>query len=222
MESETISRFLEAVVLSDRARANEIIDEWAASHSYEAAIMEIVDPVMDQIGERWVDSNGITFAQVYVSAKITEDILLKALSERGATKNAINGTIIIGNIEDDFHSLGRKLLGTFLTAAGWRIVDLGNDVLADEFLEAAIREKAQIIAASAMMHTTALNIAKLRKAIDDAGLKGKIMLAVGGAIFNMRPELLEVVGADGSARNALAAGRCMEDLVSRIDTEVNR
>ncbi|MFA7176187.1 MAG: hypothetical protein WC114_02975, partial [Smithellaceae bacterium] len=55
---------------------------------------------------------------------------------------------------------------------------------------------------SAMMHTTALNIRKLRDLIDARGLNHQLKLAVGGAVFNWRPDLVAEVGGDGTARNA--------------------
>ena len=75
---------------------------------------------------------------------------------------------MIGNIEDDFHSLGRQTVCPFLTAAGWEVHDLGNDVPAEQFLDKALEVNASVIGVSAMMQTTALNIRKLRAMIDDA------------------------------------------------------
>ena len=46
--------------------------------------------------------------------------------------------MILGNIEDDFHALGRRIVCTFLHAQGWEVIDLGNDVLAKEFPDAVI------------------------------------------------------------------------------------
>ncbi len=122
------------------------------------------------------------------------------------------GTAIIGNVEDDYHSLGRKLVGIFLLTAGWKVVDLGNDVAPATFVDAAIENKARIIGVSAMMFTTAQNILSLRKEIDQRGLKNKIKLAVGGAVFKIRPDLVSEVGGDGTAANAIDAPALFEKL----------
>ena len=71
------------------------------------------------------------------------------------------GNVVIGNIEDDYHSLGRKLIGIFLKSSGWTVYDLGNDVLSEEFIEKALETKSRVIGVSAMMYTTAKNIRKL-------------------------------------------------------------
>jgi methanogenic corrinoid protein MtbC1 len=66
-----------------------------------------------------------------------------------------------------------------------------------------------------MMQTTALNIRKLRALIDTRGLKGRLQLAVGGAVFNWRPDLVAEVGADGTAQNA--AG--VDELFKKLQAE---
>ena len=64
-----------------------------------------------------------------------------------------------------------------------------------------------------MMHTTALNIRRLREEIDNRGLRDKIKLAAGGAAFIWRPELVQEVGADGTAQHALDVPRLFDRLL---------
>jgi methanogenic corrinoid protein MtbC1 len=56
-----------------------------------------------------------------------------------------------------------------------------------------------------MMLTTAENIRAVRAELDARGLPGRIRLAVGGAVFKLRPELVREVGGDGSAPSAIQA-----------------
>jgi methanogenic corrinoid protein MtbC1 len=109
-------------------------------------------------------------------------------------------------------------VGLFLAAAGWDIYDLGNDVLAEELLEKAIEVNANVIGCSAMMQTTALNIRSIRTLIDNRGLREQIKLAVGGAVFNWRPDLVAEVGGDGTARNA--AG--VDELFTRLQSQARK
>lgn len=213
MVQELRKECLKAIIDCDRASVDEMIEAWALKNGYENVVEQILEPVMEELGEMWNVQRDVTFAQAYVSATIAEDILLKVLKHKGAvnTKKS-KGTIILGNIEDDFHSIGRRLVGIFLMTAGWRIVDLGNDVTPVEFVNRAIEEDAKIIAVSAMMYTTAQNIKRLREEIDQRGMKGKIQLAVGGAVFNLRISLCKEVGGDGVSRNAVDVGALMDRL----------
>lgn len=213
MLNEIQAEFLNAILSSEREAANNLIDTWAETRSYQEAVQSIVEPVLEKLGELWVIGKDISYAQAFVSAKIAEDIFLKSLNETTLASVPLSkGRIVIGNIEDDCHSIGRNLVSIFLRAAGWEVYDLGNDVLASEFVDKALEVDAKIVAASAMMYTTAMNIKKLRAEIDDRGLKGQLLLAVGGAVFNLRQELVAVVGADGYSRNAIEASAMMETL----------
>jgi methanogenic corrinoid protein MtbC1 len=128
--------------------------------------------------------------------------------------------VVIGNIEDDFHSLGRRIVAVYLRAAGWEVHDLGNDVVAEQFIEKAEAVGAVVIGVSAMMQTTALNIRKLRSLIDSRGIAGRLKLAVGGAVFGWRPELVAEVGGDATAQNASGADALFKRLVAEVKGEV--
>jgi methylmalonyl-CoA mutase cobalamin-binding domain/chain len=124
----------------------------------------------------------------------------------------LKGPVILGNIEDDCHPLGRKIVASFLRLNGWDVRDLGIDVEAGRLVDEAILVGAKVIGVSAMIFTTARNIRKVREEIDRRGLTGMIMLAVGGAVFHLRPELVQEVGGDGTADNAFAAVSLFERL----------
>jgi methylmalonyl-CoA mutase cobalamin-binding domain/chain len=151
-----------------------------------------------------------------VASKIAEDALLRCLPVK-KERQFRKGAVVIGNIEDDFHSLGRRTVGLFLEAAGWDVHDLGNDIPAEQFIEKAIEVNASVIGVSAMMQTTALNIRKVREILDRSGLNGTIKLAVGGAVFNLRPELVTEVGGNGTAFNAVGADELFQRLQSETD-----
>jgi methanogenic corrinoid protein MtbC1 len=213
---ETREQLLEAILNADRQSANQLLDDWATQFGVEKTINEILDPTLEDIGKIWESSTDLSLAQAYVSGKISEDFMLKHVSLQGnhTLYTEDRGSIILGNIEDDFHSLGRKMVGIFLRAAGWKVIDLGNDVLATEFVDKAVELKARVIGISAMMYSTAVNIKKVRDEIDKRKLTNQIKLAVGGAVFRLRPELVAEVGGDGTTGNAMNANLLFEKLWS--------
>jgi methanogenic corrinoid protein MtbC1 len=218
MTTEIREKLFKLFLLADRRGANRLIDNWAKDYGYEQAVLEILEPTLELFGEHWAADEDVSLAQGYIAAKIAEDVMLKySRTWEHDIPSQSRGTIVIGNIEDDYHALGRKLVVTFLRSSGWNIVDLGNDVLAPQFVDKALEVNASIIAASAMMGTTAVNIKKLRREIDDRGMNGKIQLAVGGAVFRIRPEMVSMVGGDGTARNAIEVPGLMETLKQRSD-----
>jgi len=216
MDIEAVrTRLLDFILIGERKEAMDLLDDWASRYHWRATIVELLEPVLDEVGKRW-SAEKISLAAGYMAGKIAEDVLLKAVQAEEAIPQ-IKGPVVIGNIEDDYHSLGRKLVTIFLRTAGWRVIDLGNDVRAEEFVDAAVANEANIIGVSAMMLTTAENIRNVRQEMDRRGLSGRIKLAVGGAVFKMRPELVVEVGGDGTVASAVDAPRLMAQLSGMED-----
>jgi len=212
-------QLLKTMIGADRPGAAQVIDQAIAEGlASERIIADILDPALVQLDRLW-GQESVSLAQTFVAAKIAEDVLLRCVP-KGRTSPPHNTPVVIGNIEDDFHSLGRRIVGSFLRAAGWEVHDLGNDVLPEQFVDKAIEVRAVVVGASAMMQTTALNIRKLRDLIDARGLTGRLKLAVGGAVFGWRPELVAQVGGDGTARNATGADALFQRLQSEAKGEV--
>lgn len=214
--NEYAQRLLELMKASDRIKANALIDELILLPMTAAEIMHsVLDPALVQIGIQWGKETA-SLAQTFVAAKIAEDILLRCTPEKKEDEIA-RFPVVIGNIEDDFHSLGRRIISSFLTAAGWEVHDLGNDVLPQTFIDEALRTGASVIGVSAMMQTTALNIQKLHDLLVEQNLTNKIKLAVGGAVFNWRPQLVDEVGADGTASNAAEVDALFRKLKAKTE-----
>lgn len=211
---DLIRQIIELIVTGEKDAADSILESWALQHGYLSAFETIIEPALEEIGSRW-DKEQISLAAGYLASKIAEDVLTKAMNDQTVTQ-IFKGTAVIGNIEDDYHSLGRKMVGVFLKTSGWNVIDLGNDVAAEAFVDAAVANNAQIIGVSAMIFTTAVNIKKVREEIDSRGLSGKLKLAVGGAIFKIRPGLVQELGGDGTSANAVRVPALFEQLKGEL------
>ena len=110
---------------ADRVAANTLMDDWATSRSYEEAVIDLLTPALEHFGKLWADKGGETsLAQGYVAAKVAEDLLGRILANRkfeGRTIERKHGPVVVGNVEDDYHPLGRNMLVAFLRSAGWEI-----------------------------------------------------------------------------------------------------
>ena len=203
-------QLFDRILTGDRQGAVTLLDQWAQRCHWRNTISELLEPVLDEVGRCW-SAEKISLAAGYLAGKIAEDILLKAAEAEEAIRET-KGIVVLGNVEDDYHSLGRKLVGIFLRTAGWRVIDLGNDVQAVDFVNAAEANEAAVIGVSAMMLTTAENIRRVREELDRRKLSGRIKLAVGGAVFRIRPELVAEVGGDGTAASAVDVPYLMAEL----------
>lgn len=198
----------------EKDRAIQQLTEWSQQSSFKSVIYTIMEPLLVRYGKLWMQGK-LSLAHGYLSGKVAEGFYMIAAqdAEFNQSSGKPRGTIILGNIEDDFHPLGRRLVNVYSQAAGWNIIDLGNDVQPELFVEKAVACHADIIAVSAMMFTTAKNIIKVRTELDRNALSGKIKLAVGGAVFKLRPELVHEIGGDGTAETAMDAPKLFETLL---------
>ncbi len=124
-------------------------------------------------------------------------ILRPALVEQDV-KSA--GKVVIGTVKGDLHDIGKNLVGMMLEGAGFQIVDLGTDVSPEKFIE-AIREHApDIVGLSALLTTTMPNMGKTIQALNEAGLRQKVKVMIGGAPVTQK--YANEIGADGFAPDA--------------------
>ena len=103
-------------------------------------------------------------------------------------------TVIIGTAKGDYHDIGKNIVGIVLQANGFNVIDLGADVDPVAYLDAARKEKADVVGLSALMTTTMPGQEEFIKMVTDAGDKGKYLVCVGGAPTSV--EWAERIGAD--------------------------
>jgi len=127
--------------------------------------------------------------------------------------NIRRGKVLLGTVKGDMHNLGKNLVNVMLRGAGYDVVDVGENIAAEVFVERAVKEDAQIIGMSALLTTTMGQMAEVIKAIAEAGLKGKIKTLVGGACVTQR--FADQIGADGFGENAGQAVAKVRELLDR-------
>lgn len=121
----------------------------------------------------------------------------------GDQSREVVGTVVLGTVEGDMHEIGKTLVGTMLTANGFRVIDIGVDQRAEEFITAVQENNADIVGASALLTTTMLQQKKLIEALEGAKLKEKVKVMVGGAPVTQ--SFASEIGADGYAEDAISA-----------------
>ena len=121
------------------------------------------------------------------------------------------GTVAIGTVKGDLHDIGKNLVGMMLEGNGFTVVDLGEDVDPEKFVE-AVKNGAQAIGMSALLTTTMPNLALTIQALKDAGLRDKVKVLVGGAPITQ--EFADQIGADGYSTDAASAADLAKKLIA--------
>ena len=129
-------------------------------------------------------------------------VLDPELKKLGAER-PMAGVVVLGTTKGDIHEIGKSLVGTLLTAHGFRVHDLGVDVSGEKFAAQARELHADIVGVSALLTTTMRNQKSVVEALEKAGLRSQVKIMVGGAPVTRR--WAEEIGADGYAKDAMSA-----------------
>ena len=128
------------------------------------------------------------------------------------TSEKLNYRILIGTVEGDIHSIGKNIVKLMLEVGGFEVVDLGEDVSAERFLEELRKEPADIIALSTMMTTTLASMKKIIDEIRDSF--PKVRFLVGGA--SVTASTAENYRTDGYGENATQAVKAARNIAAMI------
>jgi methylmalonyl-CoA mutase cobalamin-binding domain/chain len=122
------------------------------------------------------------------------------------------GKVVIGTVFGDIHDIGKNLVSTMLSAAGFEIHDMGIKVAVKEFAKKAEELGVDVIALSALLTNTSHYQRMVIEYLRDAGIREKYYVIVGGSVVS--PEFAQEIGADGYARTAVGAAELAKKLVS--------
>lgn len=152
---------------------------------------------MSIVGQRY-ENNEIFVPEMLFSAKAMKSglELIKPLLLEGS--DLILGKVIVGTVQGDLHDIGKNLVCMMLEGAGFQIEDLGINVPAPKFVEAAKNEPDALIGMSALLTVTMKNMKGVIDMMRASGLENKVF--IGGA--PVTPGFAEEIGAEGYAKNA--------------------
>ena len=202
---------LKDAVLKGNRRGIAQLTRQALSQGEEPDILlnQVLLPAINQVGELF--DSGVYFLPPLIgsAAAMKNSIeVLEPLLGRESDASEMQ-TVVIATVEGDIHDIGKNLVALMLKNHGFRVIDLGKDVPAEEIIRAAKENNAGIIALSALMTTTMQRMREVIECARREKLAAKIM--IGGAVITR--EYADEIGADGYSRDAAEAVRVAKRLV---------
>jgi 5-methyltetrahydrofolate--homocysteine methyltransferase len=201
-----IQDIFQAVMTFDEASVKKHVQaELDAKTDIDTILNEGLIGAMDEVGKKF--SEGELFVpEMLMAAQAMKGGLgiLKPLLAEGTTES--KGTVVIGTVKGDLHDIGKNLVAMMMEGAGFNVVDLGVDVEAAKFVEAAQANKAKVVALSALLTTTMPAMQATIDAIKEAGLAVKTI--VGGApVTQAFPDQIKADGYSDDAPGAVELAR---------------
>jgi uroporphyrinogen decarboxylase len=160
-------------------------------------------PAMTVIGEKF-QSGEIYIPEMMMAAKTMTAVLDHFKDQLAGKEEQKLGTVVIGTVKGDLHDIGKNLVIMMLEGQGFSVVDLGISVNTDKFVKTVIEKKPDIIALSALLTTTMVEMKNTIVALEEAGLRNSVKIMVGGA----------QIGADGYGYDSPGAAQKCKELIN--------
>lgn len=174
-------------------------------------ISQILQPAMGIVGEKF-SSGEFFLPDMLLAARAMNNALAVLEPLLADTGMPTLGKVVIGTVKGDIHDIGKNIVATFLKGVGFEVIDLGEDVPDEKFIEAVKENKADILGLCALLTTTMPSLANVIKALEAAGLRSSTKVIVGGAPVTR--DFAARIGADAYAHDGGEAARVCKELLT--------
>jgi corrinoid protein of di/trimethylamine methyltransferase len=214
MQNEILAKLSQTLVDGDPDACVELTKEALAGGIEPMAIIrQGLMPGMNVVGEKF-GSGEYFLPDLIIAADGMQQAMALLEPELGARQQAVEvaGTMVIGTVKGDIHEIGKSLVGTMLSANGFKVHDLGVDVPTEKFVAAVRETGANLLGLSALLTTTMTVQKQVIEALNEAGLRQQVKVMVGGAPVTR--SWAEEISADGYAEDAMSAVTVARQLVA--------
>lgn len=209
---KVLEYIFDGIIKGDQVAVRQNVQR-AMDEGIEARVIlnEALIAAMEKVGSLF-ECNEFYVPEMLVSARAMKaglEILRPKLMSDDVEET---GSVIVGTVQGDLHDIGKKLVAIMLEGAGFKVEDLGVDIPPEEFVTAIRDNEVDILAMSALLTTTMTHMETTIKAIEEAGVRDRVKIIVGGA--PVTDEFAQKIGADGFAPDASLAVKLAKSLLN--------
>jgi methylmalonyl-CoA mutase cobalamin-binding domain/chain len=164
-------------------------------------VQTVIVPALTDVGDRFQKLE-IFLPELMLSAKAAQasTTLLEAAIIETSGEVPTLGTVVLGTVDKDIHDIGKNILVTLMKANGFKVIDVGRNINAKVFVDAALENDADIIGASSLMTITKAGHKQIIELLKARDLRDRFKVIIGGGSVDER--YAEMIGADGYANDA--------------------
>jgi corrinoid protein of di/trimethylamine methyltransferase len=215
MSEEIYAKLAQSLIDGDPDACVELTKQAMASGVEPMAIIrQGLMPGMNVVGEKF-GSGEYFLPDLIIAADGMQQAMALLEPELKARQQSVEapGIVVIGTVKGDIHEIGKSLVGTMLSANGFKVHDLGVDVPTEKFVAAVSEHAATLVGLSALLTTTMTVQKQVIEALQQAGVRGQVKVMVGGAPVTR--SWAEEIGADGYAEDAMGAVTLAKQLAGK-------
>ncbi|MEM3407871.1 MAG: cobalamin-dependent protein [Candidatus Aenigmatarchaeota archaeon] len=200
LSKDILKRITDGIVNLEYENVKKLINSALEKDIKPLEILEALRKGLEKVGEKF-EKQEYFLSELIMAGEIMKDLLntLKPYLFSGITK--VKGKIVLGTILGDLHDIGKDIIKTLLISSGFEVYDLGIDVPPEQFVKKAEEVHADIIGISALLSTTVPITAEVVKYLEEANLRKKVKVIIGGAA--VRKEHIKKYGVDAAVNDAI-------------------
>jgi uroporphyrinogen decarboxylase len=206
-----VDAYVTALLSNDASQVSDLIQkDTDAGVAASDVVGQGMIPAMTLVGEKFQNGE-IYIPEMMIAAKAMSDTLAAfkdQLVEKGEEKA---GRVIIGTVKGDLHDIGKNLVAMMLEGQGFSVEDMGVSVTTDTFVQTVKEKRPDVLAMSALLTTTMVEMRNTIDALKEAGLRDGIKIIVGGAPVTQA--FADEIGADGYAYDSPGAAQKCKALI---------
>lgn len=188
-------------------KAKQLLDEGTDPMN----ILEACSKAMKTVGKRFEQG------EYFLPHLIMAGVMLKQISEtirpliKEEKTEAGRGRVLMGTVSGDIHDIGKNMVIFLLEVNGFEVRDIGIDQPLENFLKAIREFQPQVVGMSGLLTLAFDSMKDTVRAIEDAGLREKVRIMIGGA--QVTEQVKDYTGADAYGPDALAGVRLVEQWI---------
>jgi len=189
-----MSELADAIAELNEDEAKRLVREKIDAGVEPLSIVDECREGMDIVGGRYKNkeyflSELIVSGEIFKEAMVVVEPLLKGDKQAESLSK-----MVLGTVKGDIHNIGKDIVGTLLIAAGFEVYDLGIDIAPSIFVDKLVETGAPILGMSGLLTPSFESMKETVKAVEEAGLRDKVKIIVGGGIVT--EQVGKYVGAD--------------------------
>jgi 5-methyltetrahydrofolate--homocysteine methyltransferase len=146
------------------------------------------------------------------SMQASIDLLKPLMGKKSASTL---GTVVLGTVFGDLHDIGKNLVKLLLETSGFKVIDLGENVPPEQFVEAALEHQAHIVGLSSLLTTGDPHVEETIRALRESAMGDGVKIICGGAAMTLK--FVEACGANAYAKDAADGVKKSKAMVADID-----
>ncbi len=198
-------KIIEAISEMQEEESIKIVKEMLEDGVAPMNIMAKCKDAMEIVGERYEKGEYFVPQLIMAGEIMTQisDLTKEKIGEEETEEEEKIGKILMGTVNGDIHDIGKGIVNFNLEMNGFEVIDLGVNVAAEKYVEAIKEYSPDVVGMSCLLTIAFDPMKQTVDAINEAGLRDKVKIMIGGAPIDDR--ICEYTGADGWGENAVEA-----------------